>query len=324
MTIISKIKAILKTAYYQTTFLLPIKIANRLLIVNPGRNWSILIYDGNNPLALNPASNTKHPAISRYDVSDTYTAFVADPFIVKFDRKWLIFFELLNTKTQTGQIAYAESEDCLNWNYQQVVLVEDFHLSYPYTFEFEAKWYMIPESCEAGSVRLYEATSFPQQWKLVAELLVGERFVDASVINFDDIWWMFVGIERDENTACDELRLYYSDRLEGDWVEHPMSPIVRDNLEISRPAGRIVKIDNKLVRFAQDCTKTYGGNASAIQINILTKDCYSEERINPENPHLFSLGNLACNGLGMHHLDLVELATDRWIACVDAKGRSIN
>jgi hypothetical protein len=320
MTIISKLKAIIKTTYYQTTFLLPVKIANNLLIVNPGRNWSILIYKGNNLLALNPAANTKQPAMSRQDVDDTYTAFVADPFIVKDRNRWLMFFELLNTKTQKGQIAYADSEDCLNWNYQQVVLAEDFHLSYPYTFEFEANWYMIPESCEAGSVRLYKATSFPQKWEFVSELLVGKRFVDASIINFEDIWWMFVGIERDENTACDELRLYYADSLWGDWVEHPMSPIVRDNMEISRPAGRIVKVDDKLVRFAQDCTRTYGGNASAIQINVLTKDRYLEERINPDNPHLFSLGNLKYNGLGMHHLDPILLDDGHWIACVDAKG----
>jgi hypothetical protein len=320
MTIVSKLRAIVKAAYYQTTFLLPAKIANRLLIVNPGRNWSILIYEGYSPLVLNPAANTKHPAMSRQDVNDTYTAFVADPFIVKNENRWLMFFELLNTKTQKGQIAYADSTDCLNWNYQQVVLAEDFHLSYPYTFEFEANWYMIPESCEAGSVRLYKATSFPQQWEFVSELLVGERFVDASIINFDNIWWMFVGIERDENTACDELRLYYADSLWGDWVEHPMSPIVRDNMEISRPAGRIVKIDNNLVRFAQDCRHTYGGNASAIKINLLTKDSYLEERINPDNPYLFTLGTLECNSLGMHHLDPVLLSDGCWIACVDAKG----
>jgi hypothetical protein len=324
MTIISKLRSIVKAAYYQTTFLLPIKIANRLLIVNPGRNWSILIYEGDNPLALNPASNTQQPVMSRYDVNDTYTAFVADPFIVKYDRKWLMFFELLNTKTQKGQIAYAESEDCLNWNYQQVVLAEDFHLSYPYTFEVEANWYMIPESCEAGSVRLYKANSFPQQWELVSELLVGERFVDASIVNFDNIWWMFVGIERDENTACDELRLYYADSLGGDWVEHPMSPIVRDNMEISRPAGRIVKIDDRLVRFAQDCTQSYGRNVTAIEIKQLTKDEYREEVIDLNRPYLFELGTLKCNGLGMHHLDLVKLDTDRWIACVDAKGSSID
>ncbi len=320
MTIISKLKSIVKTAYYQSTFLLPIKISNRLLIVNPDRNWSILIYEGNSPLALNPASNTKYPVMSKNSVDDTYAAFVADPFIVKYEHKWLMFFEILNTKTQKGQIAYAESEDCLNWNYQQVVLAEDFHLSYPYTFEFESNWYMIPESCEAGSVRLYKANSFPQQWELVSELLVGERFVDASIVNFEGIWWIFVGIERDEHTACDELRLYYSDSLDGDWVEHPMSPIVRDNMEISRPAGRIVKMDNKLVRFAQDCREEYGRNVTAIQIQSLTKDDYREEVINPDNPYLFELGNLKCNGLGMHHLDPVKLDDNRWIACVDAKG----
>jgi hypothetical protein len=320
MTIISKVKSIVKTAYYQITFLLPVKIANRLLLVNPGRNWSIFMYEGDACLALNPVSNIQQPVMSRYAVDDTYAAFVADPFMVKAQDRWLMFFELLNTKTQKGQIAYAESKNGLDWNYQQVVLAEDFHLSYPYTFEFEANWYMIPESCEAGSVRLYKATSFPQEWELVSELLVGQRFVDASVVNFDNIWWMFVGIERNENTACDELRLYYADCLWGDWLEHPMSPIVCNNMEISRPAGRVVKIDNNLVRFAQDCTKTYGGNTSAIQINLLTKDSYLEERINPNNPHLFSLGTLECNGLGMHHLDPVLLSDGRWLACVDGKG----
>jgi hypothetical protein len=320
MAFLSRIKTFLKTAYYRATFLLPIKIANRLLLVNPRRNWSIFMYAGNDCLALNPVSNIKHPAMSRYAVDDIYTAFVADPFMVKTQDRWLMFFETLNTKTQKGQIAYAESKNGLDWNYQQVILAEDFHLSYPYTFEFEANWYMIPESCEAGAVRLYKATSFPQKWELVSELLVGKRFVDASVVNFDDIWWMFVGIERDENTTCDELRLYYADCLWGDWIEHPMSPIVCNNMEISRPAGRIVTIDDRLVRFAQDCTNSYGGNASAIQINLLTKDSYLEERINPHHPYLFTLGTLKCNGLGMHHLDPILLSDGSWLACVDGKG----
>ncbi len=320
MTFLSIVKEFLKAAYYQTTFLLPIEIANRLLMVNPGRNWSILIYEGKDPFLL----DYRNSAISRYDVNDTYTAFVADPFMVRDKDRWLMFFELLNTKTQKGQIAYAESEDGLEWNYQQVVLTEDFHLSYPYTFEFEANWYMIPESCDAGSVRLYKATDFPQSWELVSELLIGKRFVDASVVYVDGLWWMFVGVERGLNITCDELRLYYSERLDGDWIEHPMSPIVHDNMEISRPAGRIVKIDDRLVRFTQDCTQGYGRNVTAIEIQQLTKDEYREQIVNSHRPYLFELGTLECNGLGMHHLDLVELDPDRWIACVDAKGRSVS
>ena len=320
MTLFSKIKAIIKKAYYQIIFLLPIKVANRLLFVGGEINWSILIYEGKNFLDLQPASTSKIPVISRYDIRDVLTRFVADPFMVKYQDHWLMFFEILNLKNQRGEIAYAQSKDGLTWNYQQIILTEAFHLSYPYIFEFESNWYMIPETCEVGAVRLYKATNFPQAWELVTELLVGERFVDASVINFDGIWWMFVGVEKDQDTACDQLRLYYADSLWGDWVEHPMSPLVSDNMEISRPAGRIIKIDDKLVRFAQDCTQNYGRNVSAIQINSLTKNDYAEERINPNHPYLFKLGTLACNGLGMHHIDPIELSEDRWIACVDAKG----
>lgn len=320
MAILSRIKAIVKQAYYQTIFALPIKIAHRLLLVDPDINWSILIYEGNSFLDLQPGSMSKNPVISRHDIGDVLTRFVADPFMVKHQANWLMFFEILNLQNERGEIAYAQSTDGLTWNYQQVVLTEAFHLSYPYVFEFAANWYMIPETCEAGSVRLYKATNFPQGWELVTELLVGERFVDASVVNFDGIWWMFVGVEKDENTTCDQLRLYFADRLDGEWVEHPLSPIVSDNREISRPAGRIIKIDDRLIRFTQDCTQTYGGNVSAIQINLLTKDDYADERVNPDNPYLFKLGTLKCNGLGMHHIDPIQLTENRWIACVDGKG----
>jgi hypothetical protein len=316
----SKLKAIVKNIYYQILFLLPPKIANRFVYVGADVNWSILIYEGDSPLNLKLASTNKCPTIDRCDINDAHTLFVADPFMVKDRDEWIMFFEILNKKNKKGEIGYAKSKDRQKWDYQQIILRENFHLSYPYVFEFESAWYMIPESCDANSVRLYKATTFPHSWELVTELLVGKRFVDASTIYWDGLWWMFVGVERELNLTCDELRLYYSEQLEKGWTEHPMSPIVRDNMEISRPAGRIIVLDNRLVRFGQDCTKNYGRNVTAIRIQSLTKDDYREEIINPDRPYLFELGTLECNGLGMHHLDPIKLNDHRWIACVDAKG----
>ncbi len=311
---------IVKNIYYRLIFSLPIPIANRFMYIDRDMNWSICIYTADHSLDLQPVANIQNPVISRADIHDVYTGFVADPFMVEFASKWLMFFEIFNQKRQRGEIAVATSPDRLTWTYQQVVLTEEFHLSYPYVFQSAAKWYMIPESCEAGTVRLYQSKNFPHTWELVSELLVGQRFVDASVIDHEGVWWMFVGVERDCRTACDELRLYYADQLEGDWVEHPMSPIVQHNMQISRPAGRMMNINNRLIRFTQDCTTTYGRNVSAIEIVSLTKVDYAEVRINPEHPDLFKLGTLDCNSEGMHHLDLVPLSEDRWIACVDAKG----
>jgi hypothetical protein len=117
------------------------------------------------------------------------------------------------------------------------------------------------------------------------------------------------------------MKLYYADSLLGEWVEHPMSPIVNDSLEISRPAGRMRQIGDcqRPIRFAQDCTKTYGHNVTAIQIETLTKSEYAETKIQVDGSYLFELGTMSCNSIGMHHIDFIILNDDRCIACVDAR-----
>ncbi len=324
---ILKIKKKVLSIYYSLFSLLPVKLANQLIWVHRDNNWSISIYEGTNFLNLQPISAIKNPAISRKDVTDAFTEFVADPFIVISQDGFLMFFEVLNLKSGKGKIAFAYSKDGYSWDYQKIILSEDFHLSYPYVFEFESNWYMIPESCDANSVRLYKATNFPDRWEFVSEILVGSRFVDASIINFEGIWWLFVGIEPTKNIQCNMLRLYSTDNLLGQWTEHPMSPVVSNNSAISRPAGRVRQIGDRLIRFTQDCTVTYGYNVSAIQIDSLTKDYYSETKIHHgasqaelrDRDYLFELGTMPFNQQGMHHLDFMMLDDDRCIACVDAR-----
>jgi hypothetical protein len=316
---LSKIKSTIVNTYNHLIFLLPVKLANRLIWVNSQVDWSISIYEGNNYLNLKPRLTVKNPVMSRRDVKDVVTAFVADPFMIRLQSEWLMFFEVFNQKSQKGEISFAKSKDGYNWDYQHIILSEDFHLSYPYVFEFESNWYMIPETGEANSVRLYKAINFPHTWEYVSEILVGKRFVDASILNFDDMWWLFVGVEQNDGTPCNTLKLYYADTPMGDWIEHPMSPIVSNNIEISRPAGRIRNIDHQLIRFTQDCTVTYGYNVTAIHIKSLTKDEYVEEKIQTDGAYLFELGTMACNNVGMHHVDFIMSNDQHCIACVDSR-----
>lgn len=316
---IKAIKIKILSFYYYLFSLLPIKLANHLIWVNSDVDWSISIYEGNNFLDLQPISAIKNPAISRKDVTDAFTEFVADPFIVKVQDEWLMFFEIFNIKKNRGEISFARSKDGYSWDYQHVILSENFHLSYPYVFEFESNWYMIPESCEANSVRLYKAKKFPDQWEFVSEILIGERFVDSSILNFEGVWWLFVGVEPAEGGACNMLKLYYADHLLGEWIEHPMSPIVSNNSDISRPAGRMRQIGDRPIRFAQDCTVRYGYNVSAIRIESLTKHHYVEEKIQHDLDYLFELGTMPHNKVGMHHLDFIVSNDSRCKACVDSR-----
>ena len=69
-----------------------------------------------------------------------------------------MFFEIWNWQKKQGEIGLASAADLRGpWHYERVVLVEDFHLSYPCVIEADGQRYMVPESHDAGGVRLYRA-----------------------------------------------------------------------------------------------------------------------------------------------------------------------
>lgn len=270
--------------------------------------WSIGIYEGQSPLNLAPSPRVTNPVLTASDVTDVPADFVADPFMVKEDTGWYMFFEVLNSQTDQGDIGLATSQDGLNWEYQQIVLDEVFHLSYPYVFKHEGEYYMIPESSSVYSVRLYKAKDFPTQWSFVSVLLTGAYF-DSTVFQKDGLCWMFTS---DRN---DVLRLFYADILTGPWMEHPHSPLIVGDANIARPGGRIIIFDGRLIRFAQDDDPTYGNAVRAFEITTLTTVNYEEKEITEMAP-LEASGN-DWNALGMHNLDPYQISENEWLACVD-------
>src|SRR5215472_2490567 len=65
--------------------------------------WSIGIYTGNSPLHLSPAPSGLTPVLTAADVTDVPGAFVADPFLVRDDGEWFMFFEMLSSETGRGE-----------------------------------------------------------------------------------------------------------------------------------------------------------------------------------------------------------------------------
>jgi len=89
--------------------------------------WSIAIYTGTTPFNLQP----EPPVLTKFDVTDIPADFVADPFMLRRDDTWYMFFEVMHSKTQRGEIGLATSNDALSWTYDRIVLKEPFHLSFP-------------------------------------------------------------------------------------------------------------------------------------------------------------------------------------------------
>jgi hypothetical protein len=287
-------------------------------IVSRPKTWSIGIYTGPSFLTLGSSPTVANPVLSATDVTDVPAKFVADPFMIKKDSTWYMFFEVLHARTGRGVIAVAVSPDGYRWSYRGVVLEEPFHLSYPYVFTVRNEYYMIPESGQAQSVRLYKAENFPTRWTLRATLVSGRAYTDSSLVEYGGKWWLFT----DSNPIVnDTLSLYVADNPEGPWSEHPSSPVVRDDPHISRPAGRLVLSEGRLFRFAQDDAPTYGIKVWAFEVTELTTVSYHERRVG--SAPILGPGTAGWNEKGMHHVDPHQVGDDAWIACVDGWQRRL-
>ncbi len=275
--------------------------------------WSIGIYKGSTPFNLFDPEDIENPVISAKDITDIDADFVADPFLIFKDNTYFLFFEVLNRVSGHGDIGYAESKNITKWTYKKIIIDENFHLSYPYVFEWEKKYYLIPESSQDLSVRLYRANSFPDSWEYEGNLLSGFPYTDPSVFRYQNKWWLFISIP-----GHNVLNLFYSDNLIKGWQPHPLNPIVKFNKHIARPGGRILIFKDKIYRFAQDDEPRYGLQVYAFEVTELSEKSYNEVKL-LKNPIIKMTGK-GWNATGMHHLDLQSI-NNQWVAAVD--GRSL-
>jgi hypothetical protein len=270
--------------------------------------WAIALYAGDSPTELGPTVPPSRPVLTAADATDLEADFVADPFLFVHDGRWHLFFEVVNRATRRGEIALATSDDGRTWTYDRVVLAEPFHLSYPQVFAWEGKVYMVPESQQAGAVRLYQATAFPHAWTPIATLL-HEGLHDPTLFRHEGRWWMFA------SEWHHTLRLFAADVLTGPWHEHPQSPVVRNDERYARPAGRVVAdAEGRILRFAQDCNGHYGMRVHAFRITRLTPEAYADEMVRES---VVEGSGQGWNALRMHHVDAHRLPDGTWVAAVD-------
>ena len=279
--------------------------------------WSIGIYQGNSPFVLGDAPGVINPVIRASDITDVKASFVADPFMIKKDDTWYMFFEVFNELTDQGDIGLASSTDFVNWKYKKIVLDEQFHISYPFVFESQGETYMIPESAEAKDLRLYKAAEFPYRWQYVKTMLKGD-FGDHSLLQYKNVWWLFAGADPHHNSS---LRLFYADSLFGEWKEHLKSPIISHNANKARPGGRMILFNGVVYRLGQDCDPTYGAALNAFEVAELTKVSY-REKVCKFNPVLKAHGNGWARH-GMHQLDVYQIEKEKWVGCVDGYRKKI-
>lgn len=209
----------------------------------------------------------------------------ADPFPVEYGGKHFVFVEEYSYVRGKGHIAVMEVAANGLIDRPAVVLEKEYHLSYPYMFEWRGQHWMIPESAGNRTVELYRCVSFPGDWQLEQVLLEDVDAVDATLVELDGRWWMYVN-QRAEGMANynDELYLYHAQTPFGPWTPHARNP-VKSDVRNARPAGRLFWWKGDLYRPAQDCSLRYG---YAIVLNKMTRlDAaeYEETEVTRILPH---------------------------------------
>ncbi|NOU97322.1 hypothetical protein GC093_29440 [Paenibacillus sp. LMG 31456] len=289
------------------------KILNLLPLLREGvisNKWSIKVFSSNSVISEAPHDHDLDtPTLQASDIHDVPAEFVADPFIMKHEDRFYMYFEVLNKASGRGEIGVASSVDGHDWDYEKIVLREKFHLSYPQVFKVNDEIFMLPETIETNRVLLYKAKSFPFEWELACELFSGS-YVDPSIFRYENKWWLFAGANQGKN-----LHLFYSDHIEGTWTEHPQSPLISNNISITRPGGRIIVTESSIYRYTQDGNPYYGSAMRVFKINKLSETEYEEELVD----RILSGTNKESDWRkdGMHHIDQLQINENQWLIAVD-------
>ncbi|KAG2672291.1 hypothetical protein I3760_13G034000 [Carya illinoinensis] len=295
-------------------------------------SWSVGVFYGDSPFSLKPieamnmwkdgsaAWPVANPVLTCASVSDAGfpSNFVADPFLyIKGDTLYL-FYETKNSITLQGDIGVAKSTDKgASWQQVGIALDEDWHLSYPYVFNYLGQIYMMPESSEKGELRLYRALNFPLQWTL-EKVIMKKPLVDSFIIDYNGKHWLFgsdhSGFGASKNG---QLEIWYSNSPFGPWKPHKKNPVHNaDKSSGARNGGRPFFYNGNLYRIGQDCGETYGRRVRIFNIEVLTVDEFKEVEV-PFGLTEPNKGRNSWNGRRYHQLDVQQLSSGEWVGVMD-------
>lgn len=197
---------------------------------------------------------------------------IADPFLFVKENELYIFYEEQTGLEGKGVIKMSKTKDLKNWTSPIIVLEENFHLSFPFVFKHSGQIYMIPETGDNKTISIYKPNENLTKWSFHKTILSGKHFADSFIINNNNVFYLFT---TDFSNRENILELYYSNSLDGNWTEHPQSPILIGKNR-GRGAGAIFRYNRKIYRPCQRTEKRYGEGVDLYEVTVLNQDEYKE------------------------------------------------
>jgi hypothetical protein len=213
--------------------------------------------------------------------------FPADPFMVRIGDDDAVLAEDYDERAHRGVIRAFSA----NGTPKDVLLDQEPHVSYPFTFTWDGETYCLPESSRSGRNTLWRLGNDGQLVE-VADLLPGVPLVDATICWYDDRWWLFASLA--DRQPLQKLYVWHASSPTGPWEPHAANPVKIDPRD-SRPGGTMFTHRGRLVRPSQDCSVTYGGALSLTEIRALSTTEFDEAHVGQVQPSANSRYDRGCH-----------------------------
>jgi hypothetical protein len=189
--------------------------------------------------------------------------FLADPF---FHPDGGLLIEAMSSKSARGQILHVTD------NHVRRLSKAGGHFSYPAMIDSAGRRHVVPEVSDWAAAAAYPLVgdSFGEPFEL--RIPGRPRLLDPTPLRHGDTLFLFGNIASEGQSV---LRLWVADDLDGDFVEHPSSPL-RISPNGARMAGSPVMIDGRLVRVGQDLRGGYGDGIALFEVTRIDRSHYSE------------------------------------------------
>jgi hypothetical protein len=226
---------------------------------------AIRFNDGTNKCILN---DQETPFIV---MNDTKRYWTADPFLIENGNRVYLFFEAFDRLQKKGLLGYRE---VTNGNIGDIKIIYQSkgHLSFPFIYNEDGVYYIIPESNKQNELFRLKCTSFPDKWEKET-VLIKDNIVDTVLFVKDNVKY-YITEKVDSSNYFDRVDLFYEEN--GALLECENNPVKRD-IDNARGAGKIFKFDGKLIRPAQNCGNSYGEKLNFNEVVNITKHSFEEK-----------------------------------------------
>lgn len=205
-------------------------------------------------------------------LDNSYRYWTADPFVVKENNRFYLFFEMYDRLKRKGLLGFREIAE----NYcgkMHIIYESSTHLSYPYIYKKDGVYYIIPESADSRELYRLKCTDFPYKWEKEKVITSDKRLADTTPVIYRGKTYYISEITFG-NGVFDRIDLFYDDN--GCFTECKNNPVKRD-VNTARCAGRFFEYRNKLIRPSQDCGKFYGEKLNFNEVTFISEETYEEK-----------------------------------------------